>query len=141
MYSRKSSSIQAERTGGCLNDLWRPSPQGPLVAAWPSAGPALFSQGVRDRARPRPAGPGPERARPAGRGAGHDRRRGRHGRPGAAGQNATDRFDTWAYAWALVLLAGARTGRWLVGVTRGRRDLVASGGWLIAAGLGGFLVL
>jgi hypothetical protein len=56
-------------------------------------------------------------------------------------QNATDRFDTWAYAWALVLLAGAGTGRWLVGVTCGRRDLVASGGWLIAAGLGGFLVL
>jgi hypothetical protein len=41
-------------------------------------------------------------------------------------QNATDRFDTWA--WALVLLAGAGTGRWLVGVTRGRRDLVANGG-------------
>jgi hypothetical protein len=54
-------------------------------------------------------------------------------------QNATDRFDTWAYR-ALMLLAGAGTGRWLVGVTRGRRDLVASGGWLIAAGLGGFLV-
>ena len=54
-------------------------------------------------------------------------------------QNATDRFDTWAYAWALVLLAGAGTARWLVGVTRGRRDLVASGGSLIAAGLGGFL--
>jgi hypothetical protein len=49
-------------------------------------------------------------------------------------QNATDRFDTWAYAWALMLLAGAGTGRWLVGVTRGRRDLVASGGWMIAAG-------
>jgi hypothetical protein len=41
----------------------------------------------------------------------------------------------------VVLLAGAGTGRWLVGVTRGRRGLVASGGWLIAAGLGGFLVL
>jgi hypothetical protein len=55
-------------------------------------------------------------------------------------QNATDRFDTWAYAWALVVVAGAGTGRWLVGVTRGRRDLAASGGWLIAAGLGAFLV-
>ena len=33
-----------------------------------------------------------------------------------------------------MLLAGAGTGRWLVGVTRGHRDLVASGGWLIAAG-------
>jgi hypothetical protein len=55
-------------------------------------------------------------------------------------QNATDRFDTWAYAWALVVVAGAGIGRWLVGVRRGRRDLAASGGWLIAAGLGAFLV-
>ena len=51
-------------------------------------------------------------------------------------QNATDRFDTWAYAWALVLVVGAGIGRWLVGVVRGRSDLAASGGWLIAAGLG-----
>jgi hypothetical protein len=56
-------------------------------------------------------------------------------------QNATDRFDTWAYAWALVVLVGAGVGRWLVGMVRGRRDLVASGGWLIAAGLVGFGVL
>jgi hypothetical protein len=56
-------------------------------------------------------------------------------------QNATDRFETWAYAWTLVLLVGAGLGRWLVGVVRGRRDLAASGGWLIAAGLVGFLVL
>jgi hypothetical protein len=32
-------------------------------------------------------------------------------------------------------------GRWLVGVVRGRSDLAASGAWLIAAGLVGFLVL
>jgi hypothetical protein len=56
-------------------------------------------------------------------------------------QNATDRFDTWAYAWTLVFLAGPGIGRWLVGVVRGRRDLAASGAWLIAAGLAGFLVL
>jgi hypothetical protein len=56
-------------------------------------------------------------------------------------QNATDRFDTWAYAWTLVVLVGAGTGRWLVGVVRGRSDLAASGGWLIAAGLVAFLVL
>jgi hypothetical protein len=56
-------------------------------------------------------------------------------------QNATDRFDTWAYAWTLVLVAGAGTGRWLVGVVRGRRDLAAGGGWLIAVGLVGFLGL
>jgi hypothetical protein len=54
-------------------------------------------------------------------------------------QNATDRFDTWAYAWALVVLVGAGIGRWLVGVVRGRGDLAASGGWLIAAGLVAFL--
>jgi hypothetical protein len=56
-------------------------------------------------------------------------------------QNATDRFDTWAYAWTLVFLVGPGLGRWLVGVVRGRRELAASGGWLIAVGLGGFLVL
>ena len=54
-------------------------------------------------------------------------------------QNATDRFDTWAYAWTLVVLVGAGIGRWLVGVVRGRGDLVASGGWLIGAGLVAFL--
>jgi hypothetical protein len=56
-------------------------------------------------------------------------------------QNATDRFDTWAYAWTLVLVVGAGIGRWLVGVVRGRGELAASGAWLIAAGLVGFLVL
>jgi hypothetical protein len=56
-------------------------------------------------------------------------------------QNATDRFETWAYAWTLVVLVGAGTGRWLVGMVRGRRDLAASGGWLIAAGLAAFLGL
>jgi hypothetical protein len=55
-------------------------------------------------------------------------------------QNATDRFDTWAYAWALVTLTGAGVGRWLVGVVRGRGELAASGGWLIAAGLVVFVV-
>jgi hypothetical protein len=34
------------------------------------------------------------------------------------GQNATDRFDTWAYAWTLVLLVGAGVGRGLVGWSR-----------------------
>jgi hypothetical protein len=56
-------------------------------------------------------------------------------------QNATDRFETWAYAWALVLVVGVGIGRWLVGVVRGRGDLAVSGGWLIAGGLVGFLVL
>jgi hypothetical protein len=56
-------------------------------------------------------------------------------------QNATDRFETWAYAWTLVLLVGAGMGRWLVGVVRGRGELARSGGWLIAGGLGGFLGL
>jgi hypothetical protein len=56
-------------------------------------------------------------------------------------QNATDRFDTWAYAWTLVFLVGAGFGRWLVGVVRGRGELAASGAWLVAAGLVGFLGL
>src|SRR4029453_9559077 len=30
-------------------------------------------------------------------------------------QNATGRFDTWAYAWTLVLVVGPGIGRWLVG--------------------------
>ena len=54
-------------------------------------------------------------------------------------QNATDRFETWAYAWTLVLLVGAGIGWLLVGLVRGRRDLVTGGGWLIGAGLAGFL--
>ena len=53
-------------------------------------------------------------------------------------QNATDRFETWSYAWTL-LVVGAGIGRWLVGATRGRRDLAVSGGWLIATGLAAFL--
>ena len=56
-------------------------------------------------------------------------------------QNATDRFDTWAYAWTLVLLAGPGIGRWLLGMVRGRGDLARSGGWLITVGLAGFLGL
>ncbi len=56
-------------------------------------------------------------------------------------QNATDRFDTWAYAWTLVFLVGAGGGRWLVGTMRGRRDLAAGGAGLVGAGLVGFLVL
>src|SRR4029450_7438505 len=56
-------------------------------------------------------------------------------------QNATDRFETWAYAWTLVLVVGAGIGRWLVGVVRGRSDLAASGAWLRPGGLVGFLVL
>jgi hypothetical protein len=56
-------------------------------------------------------------------------------------QNATDQFDTWAYAWTLVFLVGAGIGRWLAGVVRGRGELAASGAWLIAAGLVAFLSL
>jgi hypothetical protein len=56
-------------------------------------------------------------------------------------QNATDQFDTWAYAWTLVFLVGGGIGRWLLGATRGRGELAASGAWLISAGLVGFLGL
>jgi hypothetical protein len=54
-------------------------------------------------------------------------------------QHTTDRFETWAYGWTL-LVVGAGIGRWLVGISHRRRDLAAGGGWLIAAGLGAFLV-
>jgi hypothetical protein len=40
-----------------------------------------------------------------------------------------------------VFVVGAGVGRWLVGVVGGRNDLAASGAWLVAAGLVGFLVL
>jgi hypothetical protein len=56
-------------------------------------------------------------------------------------QNATDRFETWAYAWALVFLAGGGAGRWLLGAVRGRGDLAAGGRWLVAAGLAAFATL
>jgi hypothetical protein len=56
-------------------------------------------------------------------------------------QNATDQFDSWAYAWALVVFVGAGIGRWLVGVVRGRKDLAASGAGLAAVGVIAFLVL
>jgi hypothetical protein len=55
-------------------------------------------------------------------------------------QNISDRFETWAYAWTL-LVVGAGIGRWVVGITRGRRDLAAGGGWMIAIGLAAFLAL
>jgi hypothetical protein len=55
-------------------------------------------------------------------------------------QNATDRFEAWSYTWTLALLAGPGMARWLVGVVSGRRDLAASGAWLIAAGFGGCLL-
>jgi hypothetical protein len=51
-------------------------------------------------------------------------------------QNVTDRFDTWAYAWTLVVLVGPGIGRWLVGMVRGRGDLAAGGGWLMAGRYG-----
>jgi hypothetical protein len=41
-------------------------------------------------------------------------------------QNATDRFETWAYAWTLVFLVGAGIGRWLLGAVRGRGELAAA---------------
>jgi hypothetical protein len=56
-------------------------------------------------------------------------------------QHATDRFDTWAYAWTLVVVVGPGIGRWLVGVVRGRGELAASGAWLVGVGLAGFLGL
>jgi hypothetical protein len=56
-------------------------------------------------------------------------------------QNATDQFDTWAYAWSLVFLVGAGLGRWLTGAVRGRHDLATSGRGLISIGLVAFVGL
>ena len=55
-------------------------------------------------------------------------------------QNATGRFETWAYAWALVLLVGSGAGRWLLGLARGDRELVATGGRLALVGLAALAV-
>jgi hypothetical protein len=55
-------------------------------------------------------------------------------------QNATGRFETWAYAWTLVLLVGSGAGRWLLGLARGDRELAATGGRLVVVGLAAFAV-
>jgi hypothetical protein len=49
-------------------------------------------------------------------------------------QNAADHFESWAYAWALVVPTSTGLGRMIYGSLKGRKDMVASGGRLALTG-------
>jgi len=55
-------------------------------------------------------------------------------------QNATDRFETWAYAWALVGPGGSGIGMLLYGTRSGDRKMARDGFWAILASFGLFAV-
>ncbi len=55
-------------------------------------------------------------------------------------QNATDRFETWAYAWALVGPGGSGVGMLLYGTRSGDRRMARAGFWSILGALGLFAV-
>jgi hypothetical protein len=55
-------------------------------------------------------------------------------------QNATDRFESWAYAWALVGPGGSGIGMLLFGTRSGDRKMARDGFWTILAALGIFAV-
>lgn len=55
-------------------------------------------------------------------------------------QNATDRFESWAYAWALVGPGGSGIGMLLYGTRSGDRRMARDGFWAILAALGLFAV-
>ena len=55
-------------------------------------------------------------------------------------QNATDRFETWAYAWALVGPGGSGIGMLLYGTRSGDRKMARDGFWTILWALGIFAV-
>ncbi len=55
-------------------------------------------------------------------------------------QEATDHWESWAYAWALVGPAAAGFGMMLWGVRDGDRSAVRSGFWGLMGGLGFFIV-
>jgi hypothetical protein len=54
-------------------------------------------------------------------------------------QNVTDRYSTWAYAWALVAPGGSGLGMALYGFGRGMPELVREGLRSLGAGLGLFV--
>jgi len=54
-------------------------------------------------------------------------------------QNATDTFQTWAYAWALVAPGGVGVGLVLYGLLAGERDSLRAGVPVLLTGLGLFL--
>ena len=55
-------------------------------------------------------------------------------------QNATDRFESWAYAWALVGPGGSGIGMLLYGTRSGDRKMARDGFWTILTALGIFAV-
>ena len=55
-------------------------------------------------------------------------------------QNATDRFESWAYAWALVGPGGTGIGMLLYGTRSGDRKMARDGFWTILTALGLFAV-
>jgi hypothetical protein len=54
-------------------------------------------------------------------------------------QNATDTFQTWAYAWALVAPGGVGVGLVLYGLLTGQRESLRAGVPVLLTGLGLFL--
>lgn len=55
-------------------------------------------------------------------------------------QNATDRFESWAYAWTLVGPGGNVIGMLLYGTRSGDRQMARNGFWSILGALGLFTV-
>jgi hypothetical protein len=55
-------------------------------------------------------------------------------------QNATDHFESWAYAWALVFPTSIGLGRMLYGSLQGSKVMVATGGRWALAGTVLFLI-
>jgi hypothetical protein len=55
-------------------------------------------------------------------------------------QNATERFESWAYAWALVGPGGIGIGKLLYGTRSGDRKMARDGFWTILTALGIFAV-
>jgi hypothetical protein len=54
-------------------------------------------------------------------------------------QNATDHWESWAYAWALVAPGGSGLGMLLYGTRSGNAGMARAGFWQIVTGLGLFL--
>ena len=54
-------------------------------------------------------------------------------------QNATDSYQTWAYAWALVAPGGVGVGLVIYGLLAGQRDSLRAGVPVLISGLGLFL--
>jgi len=54
-------------------------------------------------------------------------------------QNATDAYQTWAYAWALVAPGGVGVGLVIYGLLAGQRDSLRAGVPVLLSGLGLFL--